>query len=291
MPVQVTRDRKIYSFARGLEPAVTVDPGETVVFQTNDCYDGQVSLEGEELTTESVQPGYCNPATGPVAVKGALPGDMLVVSIESISIASRGLIFGSDRHGKNVRGWPVDILDGRAKLPGGVLRPVDTVIGVIGVSPVGDPVPNSTPGDHGGNLDTPDVKAGCTVFLPVAEAGGMLAMGDLHALQGDGEAAGQGVEIAGEVTARVQVMKGRIADCPVVRTPAHWAVVASGEDLDAAVEAALLRGRDFLISRLDVKDSVAAVLLSTVCDVRISQVVNPLQTVRVCIPQDLVPVW
>jgi len=289
--VTVTRDQKVFAFERGLQPAVTVDAGETVVFQTNDCYDGQVSLDDEELTTTAVQPGWANPATGPVSVRGAMPGDMLLVHIESIAVAARGLIFGSDRTGAVSRGWPVDIVDGKALLPGGVRRPVDTVIGVIGVSPAGEAVPNTTPGDHGGNLDTPDIKAGCTVYLPVAEAGAMLGMGDLHALQGDGEASGQGVEIAGEVTVRLEVMKGRIADCPVACTPTHWALMASGEDLDAAVAAALLRGRDFLISRLGVKDTEAAVLLSTLCDVRVSQIVNPLQTARVCVPRDLVPAW
>ena len=286
--MRISRDNKVYSFARGMTPAATVNAGDVVVFETNDCYDGQVSLEGDELKEADVDRSRVNPATGLVFITGAQPGDMIVAHIEKVEVAPRGLIFGSNREGDIREGRPVDIVDGKAELPGGFRFPVDTVVGVIGVAPAAEPISNSTPGDHGGNLDTPDVKAGCTVYLPVAEEGGMFGVGDLHALQGDGEVCGQGIEIAGEVTVRLQVMKGSMGVGPIILTPQHWAVVASAKDLDEAVDLALMRARDFLMSRIDVKDHEAIMLLSALADVRISQIVNPLRTVRVCIPRKLV---
>ena len=89
---------------------------------------------------------------------------------------------------------------------------------------------------------------------------------------------------------RIEVMKRRLADAPIIRTPKHWAVLASARDLDEAVDLAVMRARDFLIARCGVKDHEAIMLLSTVADVRISQIVNPLRTVRVCIPKALIAI-
>lgn len=291
METRISSDQRIYSFARGMSPAAEVDPGDRVVFETRDCYDGQVDTNRERLSEEGVEPGRGNPATGPVFVRGAQPGDMLIATIEGIEVAPCGLMFGSSRDGEHRGGVPVRVTEGKAHLPGGIVWPVDTVIGVIGVAPAGEPLRNSMPGDHGGNLDTPDVRAGTTVYLPVSEAGGMFALGDLHALQGDGEVCGQGIEIAGTVTVQLQVMKGNMGIGPVLRTPTHWAVVASAEDLDEAVDIALLRARDFVMARTGVRDHESIMLISALCDVRISQIVNPLRTVRVCIPHRLAGPW
>ncbi len=291
MPVHVSDDRRIFSFERGMTPAVEVDPGETVVFDTRDCYDGRVDLDAAQLSDQGIVPSWCNPATGPVFVRGAMPGDMLVVRIESVQCAPRGLIFGASRDGACREGRVIRLADGFADLPGNLRVPLDPVIGVIGVAPAGEPVPTVTPGDHGGNLDTTDVKTGNTVYLPVSEPGAMFALGDVHALQGDGEVCGQGIEAAARVTVNLQVMKGSMSQGPLIKTPTHWAVVASGVDLDAAVDLALLRARDFLLSRVEVKDHQAPILLSTLCDVRIGQIVNPLKTVRVCIPTRVAGTW
>jgi len=287
--MRIARDRKVYAFAPDMVPVAEVDPGSTVVFETSDCYDGQVPLDAEPLTDEHRDHTRGNPATGPVFVRGASPGQTLVAQIERIEVAPAGLLFGDDRARTRREGRRISVVDGVAELPGGLRVPIDPVVGVIGVAPVSDPIPNTTPGDHGGNLDTPDVKVGTSVYLPVAVEGGLFGLGDIHALQGDGEVCGQGIEIAGEVTVRLEVLAERLAPCPVIRTPQHWAIVASALDLDEAVELALLRGRDFLMARAGVDDWEAIMLLSTLADVRISQIVNPLRTVRVCIPDFVVP--
>ncbi len=287
--MRITKDNKIYAFSAEMPPAATVAPGEVVVFETNDCYDGQVSLEGDRLTDAHRDRSRSNPATGPVFVQGAQPGDMLIATLEKVELAARGAIFGNRRDGSVRLGRPVEIREGRAALPGGFRLPVEPVVGVIGVAPPAGSVPNSTPGDHGGNLDTRDVKVGSAVYLPVAVPGALFALGDIHGLQGDGEVCGQGIEIAGEVTVRLEVMRGRIGPWPLIKTATHWAVLASAADLDEAVEAALLRARDLVMYGAEVKDEEAIMLLSVMGDVRISQIVNPLKTVRVCIPKVLLP--
>jgi amidase len=272
-----------------MTPAITVPVGATLTLETRDCFDGQVDLDVESPSAAGWDRSRANPATGPVHVEGAEPGDMLVAHIESVRTAARGLLFGSARDGSDRGGYVVDLSRDTAPLPGGLEAPLAPVVGVIGVAPAGDAVPNTTPGDHGGNLDTTDVKAGATVYLPVSEAGGLFALGDLHALQGDGELCGQGIEVAGEVTVRLDLMKGRLGPWPVIRTPGHWAVLASAQTLDEAGDLALLRARDLLMSVLGVTDREAVMLLSTVGDLRVSQLVNPLKTVRVCIPGWVLP--
>jgi len=292
MAIRLSSENRVYAFARGMAPAATVDAGETVILEARDCYDGQVDLTRTPLSADGADGSLCNPATGPVFVRGAMPGDMLCATIEKIDVAPVGLIFGSNRDWTYSAGMAVHIEDGKAALPGGHRVPIEPVIGVIGVAPSGDDaIPNSTPGDHGGNLDTPDVRTGSTVYLPVAEEGGLFGVGDIHALQGDGEVCGQGIEIAGSVTVRLQVMKGTLGPGPVIDAGGHWAVVASAETLDEASDIALLRARDFVMARTGVKDHEAIMLLSTVCDLRISQIVNPLKTVRVCIPKRIAGAW
>lgn len=288
MSLRLSSDHATYAFEPEMHPAATAPAGETVVLETRDCYDGQVSLEEDRPSVAGVDIGRANPATGPVYVEGAAPGDTLVAHIEGVSVASRGLLFATDRHGQNRLGGGVDIVDGHALLPGGFRFPIEPVVGVVGVATEAAVVPNTTPGDHGGNLDTPDVRTGAVVYLPVFQAGALFGVGDLHALQGDGEVCGQGVEVAGEVTVRLEVMKGAMLRCPLILTRTHWAVVASAPDLDEAVEMALLRARDFVMYRTGVRDQEAMMLLSCVCDLRISQIVNPLRTVRACIPREVV---
>ena len=285
MSVRVSRDHATYAFEPDMSPATTVPAGETVALETSDCYDGQVSLEADCPGDAGIEPGRGNPATGPVYVEGAAPGDTLVAHIEAVSVASRGLLFGNDRHGGNRFGGVVRMVDGHALLPGGFRQRVEPVVGVVGVATEAEVVPNTTPGDHGGNLDTPDIRAGASVHLPVFQPGALFGVGDLHALQGDGEVCGQGVEVAGEVVVRLEIMKGAMLRSPLILTRTHWAVLASAPDLDEAVEMALLRARDFIMFRAGVRDQEAMMLLSCVCDVRISQIVNPLRTVRVCIPR------
>jgi len=119
--------------------------------------------------------------------------------------------------------------------------------------------------------------------------GGLLAVGDVHARQGDGEVCGQGIEIAAEVRLRPVVNPPLPLPRVVVETEEHVALLAHGDSLDEAAQRAIADGARFVARCLGVSGARAMQLLSTVCDLRISQVVNPQKTVRVCIPKALVP--
>lgn len=277
---------RTYSMSAEHAPALSVAIGDTVTFQTRDCYDGQVPLEPDPNNIDRRDRSRGNPSTGPVRIEGALPGGTLICTIDEISLAERGLLSATNRHGADRTLSVVEVCDGYAEYAGRRLS-VDPMVGVLGVAPAAGDVPNSTPGQHGGNLDTKDVRVGSRVYLPVAHEGALFGCGDVHALQGDGEVCGQGIEIAAEVSITLDYTPRAICAWPVVATPAHYAIIAAAEDLDAATDLALQAARDMLIEFGGFSDQEAVALMSIVGDMRICQIVNPLRAVRACIPRSL----
>jgi amidase len=156
------------------------------------------------------------------------------------------------------------------------------MIGVIGCSPGKDEeaVPCGTPASHGGNMDTKVITEGSTLYFPVKVSGAMLAMGDLHAAMGDGEVVISGVEIAGEVTVKVDVIKGKEITDPMVERNDAFYTIASGPILDAAAKKAADNMFTFLKQRLDLENNELAMLMSVICDLQVSQVVDPEKTAR-----------
>ena len=114
---------------------------------------------------------------------------------------------------------PVPLRDGHAIFSDTIAIPLRPMIGVLGVAPYGDPVATFWPGRHGGNLDCRLVTTGNTLYLPVAAPGALLGIGDLHAAMGDGEIMLSGVEAAGEVTLRAEIVPSWPFTGPWVETP------------------------------------------------------------------------
>ncbi len=168
---------------------VTVQPRDRVVFQTLDCFDGQVSYDAQPLSCAVRDRFRANPATGPVAIAGARPGMTLKVHIEKITVAPRGVVFDCTVGSNDPPGRLVPILDDSALFADRFTLPLQPVIGTIGVAPAPEQgaIPDTTPGDHGGNLDTKDITVGAAVYLPVFVEGALLGVGDLHGVQGDGD--------------------------------------------------------------------------------------------------------
>jgi amidase len=272
------REHFVLEMSKDHRPAYSIEEGERVVVETHDCHGGFVSRDGV------FQPGApgANPATGPIEVKGAQPGEALAVTIHYVEPAEWGFIAGG---GGGEPFTVIEMKNGIAAYPWGLRLPVNPVIGVIGVAPSGDPVPNNTPGDHGGNLDTPDIGAGATVFLPVAAPGGVLALGDVHALQGDSECCGTGIECAAEVTLSARRVREPLWACPLVVREEKLMLLASGQTLDEAAWKAVAEMAKLLSKLTGLSDVEARRLLSTAGDVRISQIVNPLKTCRAIIPK------
>ncbi|MGE5703359.1 MAG: acetamidase/formamidase family protein, partial [Clostridia bacterium] len=169
--------------------------------------------------------------------------------------------------------------------------PIKPMIGVIGVSPAEGTISTVHPGAHGGNLDCKEITEGATIYLPVFVPGGKLALGDFHALMGDGEVAASGVEIGGRVQLHVELIKGVSEGTPVVEDEDHFYVLYTAQKLDEACEKATEAMFRFLQKRmpeLEPNDIVA--MMGIVGDIRISQMVNPLRTGKFVVPKSAFPV-
>jgi amidase len=285
---RLPKERRVFALAADAPPALRVPDGALVELQTADCFSDQIRSADDSLG--SVDWEQINPATGPVDVEGARPGDVLAVTVEHIEVARQGVMAVSDEFGVLAGRFAgtecriVPIVGGRARLADGVEVPVRAMIGVIGIAPAGEPVSTGTPGSHGGNLDTKLIGEGATVYLPVSVDGALLAAGDLHAAMGDGEICGTGVEVAGSVTLRVTVRRDLALEDPVVATPDVVATVASAPSLDAAAEAATRDMADLLQGRLGLSPADATMLMSVAGDLQVSQIVDPLRTARFALP-------
>jgi amidase len=290
---RVSRDDVIWAFTPDLEPVLEVEPGAVVTFETNDCFTGQIQSE-DDLVTE-IDFARVNSATGPVAVRGAEPGDSLVAEIVDIRPGPRGfatLIPGIGQLIDKVRSPVTQVFEvegGTIRMNDRVSFPVRPMMGVIGVATGGDEVGNGWAGQHGGNLDNHLHGPGARVFLPVRQPGGMFAVGDMHASMGDGEVCFTGVEIAGEVTIRFDLLKGKQATWPVTELGDRWvAHGTAGPDFMEALDNACEEAARLLVDQWGFTMEEAFIFLSVACDANICQACRPQEfstIARVAIPK------
>ncbi|MFC7154041.1 acetamidase/formamidase family protein [Halomarina halobia] len=280
----------VYAFSPDLEPSVTVEPRAALTVETRDSLEGAVQRDGDLM--ESV-PEEVNAATGPIAVEGAEPGDALRVEIEAIRpTEDRGRAvtipgFGLLRDDPEVahphtRVTPVE--DGALRF-GDLSVPLDPCIGTIGVATADEEYTTLVPHDHGGNLDTTDLRAGATVYFPVFQPGGLLAMGDCKAAMADGEHCGTGAEIATEIDVTLGVVGDAPLSRPLIETDDAWTFLASAETLQTACELAVRDASEALARAHGGEFTDAYLLASLIADLEISQVVDPLKTVRCAVPK------
>jgi amidase len=289
--IRVPASRHVFALSVDAPPATRVRAGETFVLETADCFAGQVGA-GADLTRLDWE--LINPATGPVFVEGARPGDVLAVRIDRLEVADEGVMAVSDEFGvladriEHLEFRAVPIMDGAARLAPAVSVPIAPMIGVIGTAPQAGAVPTGTPGRHGGNMDTRLIAEGAVVYLPVFHEGALLAAGDLHAAMGDGEICGTGVEVAGAVTLTASVRGDLALGWPLVETADAVATIASADTLDAAADEATRSMVDLLAQRLRLSTVDATLLMSAAGQLQVSQVVDPLRTARFCLPKSAV---
>jgi amidase len=276
---RLSRDQVIWAFGPDLEPVLEVEPGDTVVFETNDCFTGQIRSE-DDLVTE-IDLERINGATGPVAVQGAEPGDSLVAEILDVTPIDWGvatLIPGFGQLIDEVRA-PLTRLfrveDGMIRMNDRVSFPVRPMVGVVGVATDGDTLSNGLAGRHGGNLDDHLHGAGARIFFPVRQPGGMFGVGDMHASMGDGEICFTGVEIAGEVTVRFDVLKGKQATWPVTELPDRWLPHATANDYGDALKLVSEEAARLLVDEHGFSIEDAFIFLSVACDAGVAQACKP----------------
>lgn len=290
MKVIEKTEGKIYSFSPNHAPIYHAKSGESLVIQTYDCFTNQIQSEKQPLT--ELDWDQINPATGPIYVEGAEPGDALKVTILAIETDVQGVMMvgpGLGTLGDQVEEMKVKVMHVRygRVLFNQLSLPVRKMIGVIGVAPKEGEINCGTPGAHGGNMDNRMVTEGATLYFPVNVSGALFALGDLHAAMGDGEVSVSGVEVAGAVTVKLEVVKGLKVEQPILENARNFTQIASAETLDEASKLAtdLLVKRLVAYTNLSLED--ALMLMSAVGHVEICQMVDPLMTVRAVFPKSI----
>jgi amidase len=276
---RIGRDEIIWAFEPDLEPVLEVEPGGTVTFETNDCFTGQITSE-DDLVTE-IDFERVNSATGPVAVKGAEPGDSLVAEIldvRPIDVGFACLIPGFGQLIDKVEA-PVTRLfrvkDGWIEMNERVRFPARPMVGVVGVATDGETLTTGLAGRHGGNLDDHLHGKGARIYFPVRQPGGMFAVGDMHASMGDGEVCFTGVEIAGEVDIRFDLLKGKQGTWPVTELEDRWLPHATADAYDEALALCTEEAARFLVDEWDFTMEDAFIFLSVACDAGVAQACKP----------------
>ena len=135
-------------------------------------------------------------------------------------------------HGQDTKIIPIK--EGYAYFSHGISFPVEPMIGVLGVSPSGGEVSCELPGDHGGNMDTNEIKEGSKVYLPIYIEGGLFAIGDLHAAMGDGELSGMAIEIGGRVELSMAKVDAKGVMMPIVETKDEYLIISSEKQFEEA---------------------------------------------------------
>jgi acetamidase/formamidase len=238
----------------GLDPVMKVGPGDVLEVWTDDCFGGLIrgpdDLPSRKITA-------FNPQTGPFYVEGAEPGDTLALHFVSIepardwAVSTTFPLFGAltsttrtvtlqdplpelvwrydvDRERRLVR---FEARDGDFAID----LPLDPMHGTVGVAPAGGEVRSSlVPDAHGGNMDTPEMRAGTTCYLGVNVEGALFSLGDGHCRQGEGETCGVAVEAAMETVLVVDLIKGRTTPWPRLETDDHIMSTGSARPLEDA---------------------------------------------------------
>lgn len=282
---RLSRDRYTTVLDPQLQPAVTIASGEELLVETWDAYQGVWGADE--------QPSVMGPATGPIAVMGAAVGDALKVEILDIKTADRALHDVRAGHGflgeEFTKRFPtaMAIRDGHVEFPGGVKIPLNPSIGLIATTPVERQQTASDSGPYGGDIDMKELTAGSTIWLPVFVPGGLLVLGDCHAVLGDGAVGGTGAECAAEVTLRVSLEKGMGIERPRALTPQYFVTIAYGEDVGEAMRQAVRDMVQFLVAEKGLEPYTAYSLLSLAADARVSRTFRPISPVKVMLSRQV----
>jgi len=287
----VPKDKVHTKWNNALPPALTVDPGDVVVFEAEEVTGGQLtpSSTAEDLTTLDFDKIY--PLAGPVAVQGAEPGDVLEIDILDLKPGDWGWsallpgfgLLAEDFKDPYIKIW--DLSNGEtAELRPGIVIALEPFCGTMGVAPA-EPGEHfiMPPGPFGGNMDIRHLNAGNTLLLPIQVAGGLFSLGDCHAVQGDGEVCVTAIECPMTVTLRLTLRKDLSIQepqftCkgPLTRhdSAGYHVTTGIGPDLMEDAQKAVRYMIEWLQREHGLGREEAYILCSVVGDLKISQVVD-----------------
>jgi acetamidase/formamidase len=278
-----------HGWDRARPPQVEVDPGATLELVLADAFGGQLGADATGVDVAALDLDRANPLTGPIAVRGAAPGDALVVEVQAVEVGPVGWTALIPGFGLLADRFPdpyvrvSTLADGRVRFGELAGLPARPFLGTVGVAP-------AEPGEHsvipprrvGGNLDCRDVRPGAKLVLPVEVDGALLSVGDPHAAQGDGEVCGTAIETTAATVLRIDVRPGAAPSAPVLELPAespapHGRRVLTtgvGPDLYAGARDATLAMIELLGTDHGLAAEDAYALCSVAAHLRIVEVVD-----------------
>jgi acetamidase/formamidase len=300
----------VYTFG-GAAPRQRIKPGTRIVTWTEDCFDGAVKTAAD-LPSKVMAAGHDNPQTGPFYVEGAEPGDTLAIHILKLEPARTyavssfgpgfGALVGNDQTAMlgadfPETTWRYDV-DAQRNVARSTSRdgkhswevPLAPFFGCLGVAPAGGEVRTTiVPGNFGGNMDCPEVRAGNTVFLGVNVPGALVSFGDGHYAMGDGEIMGAAIEGALNVEVYVELIKKTATPIPRIENAEEIMFVGSGRPLEDAARVAFKAMIGWVRDRSGMSVMDAYQFVSQNAKAPVIQLVDPEYTMLVKLDKARVP--
>jgi amidase len=283
-----------YVYGPYANPVLRIKPGDIVVAETKDAFEGKIKKETDSPTALLNVP-FLNPQCGPIAVEGAEKGDVLAVHIHSIKprgpqpvgttalIPEFGGLVGTTHTAVLNEPLPervkkMDVTEKGIKFNSRITLPYEPFIGTLGVSPEIEAVTSLQPDYWGGNMDLPDVAPGAIVYFPVHHKDAYLYLGDCHATQGDGELCGVAVEIASTTTIQVDLIKKWPIAWPRLENERFIMTIGSTRPMEDAARIAYRELINWLVSDYKWDKYEAYFFLTQAGRVRLGNMVDPKYT-------------
>jgi amidase len=275
-------------------PAFEVAPGEEFTLEVRGAFADVKDVRTVPTPFTPACDGHpLAPIAGPVKIRGAQPGDVIVVDLLEISPHGEGKTailrdFGVLRK-EFGEPWALacPVKDGKAWFGGRIGIPLNPNLGTVSTMPTEGYKP-AYAGPYGGDFDQKDVRAGCRVHLPVMVPGALLFLADPHAAISDGIITGTGVECDATVRARVTLEKGRRLDRPILEVDDTVQVLGFGPTVELATEDAARGAVEWFVARTGMDRREAYMLLSIVGELRIGTSPRPVMAARLIIPRAII---
>jgi acetamidase/formamidase len=284
-----------YVYGPYAEPVLQIDPGDVVVVETVDAFEGKLRSEAD-IPSELLNFPFLNPQCGPIAVNGAEKGDVIAIEIRAIlprgsqPIGTTALLRGfGGLVGTSQTAMLHDPLPERIKkmkvteagirFSAKITLPYEPFIGTLGVSPEVEAVSSLQPDYWGGNMDLPDVCPGSILYFPVQHPQGLVYIGDCHATQGDGELCGVAVEMASTTTIHIDLIKGWRIGWPRLENERFIMAIGSARPMEDAVRIAYRELIHWMTTDYGWDQEEAYLFLTQAGRVRLGNMVDPKYTI------------
>jgi amidase len=283
-----------YVYGPYAQPVLRIQPGDIVVAETQDAFEGVIKTETDS-PSELLHMPFLNPQCGPIEVEGAEKGDVLCVHIHSIKprgqqpvgttalITEFGGLVGTTNTALLNKPLPekvkkMEVTEAGVKFSDRITLPYEPFIGTLGVSPEIEAVSSLQPDYWGGNMDLPDVAPGAIAYFPVHHKGAYLYLGDCHARQGDGELCGVAVEIPSTTAVQVDLIKGWSISWPRLENEDFIMAIGSSRPMEDAARIAYRELLRWLCADYGYDELEAYFLLTQTGRVRLGNMVDPKYT-------------